>query len=404
MTKTTVLVGTYNRLELLKRCVESVLQHDRNRYDLVVVDAGSTDGTLEFLESLHGLRVIRDPGRLGQARSLNQAAAMVQSDYLCWISDDNILRPRSLDIARSVLDNDSKIGMVALKVKDVTGEEAHRAYLGRVAESGILNVNQGMLRVPLFKEIRGFDEMLRDYYIDVDITTKVLLHGYDVVYSKAVLIDHYRDHDTANWIDPDARRRRLQQNRSYYLLRYPALIKQNEAYQVSPAAHSRAKRLNRMMKTMPRSLLEFLERNRSCEHDWNNVREAQFISPYDLFLHAWRPYYLRQSIKPELRASAMKAIGQPTLAEAEEHIHFLEERDKQAKAKAKHLRKEAKLQEKIEAKRLRLEQARRKMEEEKGMRREAALKEIVDAKRLRCEKGRWKVEEDAKPHERPNCP
>ena len=370
MTKVTVLVGTYNRLELLKRCVESVLRHDRERYELIVADAGSTDGTLEFLESRPGLRVIRDPGRVGQARSLNQVAATVQTDYLCWLSDDNVLRNGALDCARSILDRDSRIGLVALKVKDITGPEVHRAYLGRVADSGILNVNQGMLRTPLFKEIGGFDELLRDYYIDVDITTKVLLHGYDAVYSKAVLLDHYRDHDTPNWIDPDTRRQRLATNRAYYLLRYPELVKHHESYKKSPEILSKTNRLRMLRGKIGSTLLRALNGNSPTDHDWSNVHDARFISPYDFMIHACRPYYLRQSIDPPRRAHALKHIGHPTLAAAETHVHFLEENEKQAKA---------------EAKRLRCELATRQRMEEKRIRREKALQEIAEAKKRRLE-------------------
>lgn len=403
MTKVTVLVGTYNRLELLKRCVESVLRHDRERYELIVADAGSTDGTLEFLESQPGLRVIRDPGRVGQARSLNQVAATVQTDYLCWLSDDNVLRNGALDCARSILDRDSRIGLVALKVKDITGPEVHRAYLGRVADSGILNVNQGMLRTPLFKEIGGFDELLRDYYIDVDITTKVLLHGYDAVYSKAVLIDHYRDHDTPNWIDPDTRRQRLLRNRSYYLLRYPALIKQNKMHQESRSAHLTADRFNLLRGKIERTLLRILDRHLHTDHDWNNVLEARFISPYDFFLHAGRPYYLRQSIGQQLRALAAQLIGHPTLADAENYIHVLEEREKQAKAEAKRLRCEQAKQKMMEAKHLRCEQAKRKMMEAKQIRRETALQGISEAKRQRLEQAGQKMEVNAKSPNGSDC-
>jgi GT2 family glycosyltransferase len=370
MTQVAILLGTYNRLEMLKRCVQSVLQHDRNHYQLIVADAGSTDGTLEFLDSQSGVRVIRDPGRVGQARSLNQIAATVESDYLCWLSDDNVLRSGALDCPRSILDGDSRIGMVALKVQDITGSEVHREYLGRIADSGILNVNQGMLRTKLFKEIGGFDELLRDYYIDVDITTRVLLQGYDVVYSRQVLIDHYRDHETPNWIDAETRRQRLATNRAYYLLRYPELVKHHESYKKSPEILSKTNRLRMLRGKIGSTLLRALNGNSPTDHDWSNVHDARFISPYDFMIHACRPYYLRQSIDPPRRAHALKHIGHPTLAEAETHVHFLEENEKQAKA---------------EAKRLRCELATRQRMEEKRIRREKALQEIAEAKKRRLE-------------------
>jgi GT2 family glycosyltransferase len=331
VTAATILLGTYNRVDLLRQCVESVLRHSPSRYKLIVADAGSTDGTIEYLESQPSVQLVRDPGRIGQARSLNQLAAMVSTDYLCWISDDNILRHGSLDIAVSTLNQDPAIGMVALKVKDVTGAHTHRSYLGAVSDTGILNVNQGMLRTSVFKEIGGFDEIMRDYYIDVDITTKVLLKGYDVVYTKAVAIDHYRDHDTSNWIEPNARPQRLKRNRAYYVLRYPVLVQENEAYLTS-ANSRRAERLERV-----RWILKWMSRigrvqNSYSEHDWNNISEARFISPLDFVLHSGRPYYLRQRMGTALRDRALQELHQPTMEEAEAHIALWEERRRKVRA------------------------------------------------------------------------
>lgn len=43
---------TYNRLELTKRSFESLFQHTGNNYRLIVVDNGSTDGTVKYLKSM----------------------------------------------------------------------------------------------------------------------------------------------------------------------------------------------------------------------------------------------------------------------------------------------------------------------------------------------------------------
>src|SRR5262245_36532167 len=138
-----VLIGTYNRLGLLRSCLNALIGKIKFRHEIIVVDAGSSDGTLEYLESLGKVSVVRQGKLLGQAKSLNQVIQSLKSDYLCWLSDDNVVRSGILDVAVKILDDDSDIGLVALKVKDVTGLHVGNPYLGSIWPSGVLNCNQG---------------------------------------------------------------------------------------------------------------------------------------------------------------------------------------------------------------------------------------------------------------------
>src|SRR4029079_15372765 len=85
-----------------------------------------------------------------------------------------------------------RVGMVAVKVRDIEGPVVDAPYLGAVSSIGILNVNQGMLRTPIVQEVGGFSEAFRDYGIDPDLTAKVLFSGWDVAYTRAVGIPHHR--------------------------------------------------------------------------------------------------------------------------------------------------------------------------------------------------------------------
>jgi len=220
----TVLIGTCNRLELLERCLESVLAEGRDFVSVLVIDAGSTDGTRAFLESRHDISTVFETERRGQAWALNRAAEKSETGYLCWLSDDNVLRPGALRHAVQVLDRDSTIGLVSLKVRDATGPSAHLPFIGAVGSTGVLNCNQGVVRGGLFRELGGFDEKLRDYFIDNDLTTRVLLAGSDVVFTKEVAIDHFRQHEEDSWIGAKERKGRIALNKRLYEAKYERLL------------------------------------------------------------------------------------------------------------------------------------------------------------------------------------
>lgn len=219
----TVLVGTCNRRDSLQRCLEALRGYPRGFLEIIVSDAGSTDGSRDYLKMQNDLTIIFEAEKRGQARALNEAAAKVQTEFLCWISDDNVVRPGVLIEAVKCLRNDSRLGMLGLKVQDKTGPYADIAFIGTVAENGVLNCNQGLLRKEVFDAVKGFDEGLRDYLIDRDLTTKVLLAGWDVALTKPVVIDHFRDHDSDSWISSASRKDRIKANQQIYLKRYASL-------------------------------------------------------------------------------------------------------------------------------------------------------------------------------------
>lgn len=224
--KLSVVIGTCNRLALLKQCLGSIFNETANSVKIYVTDAGSTDGTIEYLKSIASDNVIPIlvGKKIGQAKALNDVFKIVDTPYVCWLSDDNLIVNGMLDTAIRILERNPDIGMVSLKVKDVVGQYIDIEYIGGIWHSGILNCNQGMLPTSVIKKVGGFDEKFRDYGIDADLTTKVLLSGYKVVFTRRVAIHHYRDHASDSWINAEERNKRTQAARILYNHKYEQLI------------------------------------------------------------------------------------------------------------------------------------------------------------------------------------
>jgi GT2 family glycosyltransferase/peptidoglycan/xylan/chitin deacetylase (PgdA/CDA1 family) len=86
-----VVIPTYNRTGLLARCLDALsAQSEPSRFEVIVVDDGSTDETAGFVESLsppHRLRLERQPNR-GQAAARNTGAAVATAPYCLFVDDD----------------------------------------------------------------------------------------------------------------------------------------------------------------------------------------------------------------------------------------------------------------------------------------------------------------------------
>lgn len=193
--KLSVVLGTYNRLTLLTACIESIFRETKSSVQVFVTDAGSTDGTIEYLRETASERLIPifEGVRLGQAAAYNKVfLERVDTPFVCWLSDDNIVVDGGLDAALAALEADPTLGMVALKVRDIEGPFTNHPYIGGISSTGILNVNQGMLPTAVMREMGGFSLEFKDYGIDPDLTARTLFAGYGVAYTKRVALHHSR--------------------------------------------------------------------------------------------------------------------------------------------------------------------------------------------------------------------
>ncbi len=288
-----VVLGTYNRLASLKRCLHSILAQTTTPVIVRVTDAGSTDGTEDYLRSLDDdrVRILLVGRKLGQARAYNDIFRQVDTPYVAWLSDDNEVVAGGLDAAVNILDRQPAVGMVALKTRDVQGPFLGSVYLGGVSEIGVLNVNQGMLRTQVLRDVGGFSETFGFYGIDPDLTAKVLYSGHEIVYTRQVALQHYRDWPVQEGTPEHAE---LARQHAVSL----ELYRRKWGAMAAGAWAWRAKR--RFWAWLKKRLRGRYDENSLTPHlgglwrDWNNAFLARHISVIDPWLSAGRDFHLRQ--------------------------------------------------------------------------------------------------------------
>lgn len=286
----TVVLGTRNRVETLKLCLNSLLDKISVPYGIVVVDAGSDDGTQDYVRSLKRpeITLVEDKACLGQAQSLNRVFRTLDTEYVCWISDDNEVTSSSLDTAVEILRLEPGIGMVTLKVKDVCGRKSHFPYIGRVLGTGAILATQGMLPYGLFAKVGFFSEEYVDYGIDPDLTMKILLAGYRVVHTRKVAILHHRNHNEHPGAISFAERNERK--------RASAILFKNQY------ALYYKKTIPRIFweRVIARVIVRIIFGLKSLAGynwlDWENLLYARTVSLLDFWNNRKRPYYLDQTI------------------------------------------------------------------------------------------------------------
>ena len=105
---------THNNLQYTKQCLESIIGiTDYRPYELIVVDAHSTDGTVGYLSSKPEIRMIRLEKNYPYSYSLNRGIQAAKGEYLCFLNNDTIIfQPKWLRTLVECLNSDAGIGIV----------------------------------------------------------------------------------------------------------------------------------------------------------------------------------------------------------------------------------------------------------------------------------------------------
>lgn len=92
-----IVTPSFNQGEFIKRTIDSVLNQSYPRLEYIVVDGGSTDGTVEILKSYgNRLQWISEPDR-GQSHAINKGFARSHGEIHAYLNSDDVLSPDAVE-------------------------------------------------------------------------------------------------------------------------------------------------------------------------------------------------------------------------------------------------------------------------------------------------------------------
>ena len=216
MPEVTIHVQAYNRLDKTKRCVESILRNTKGiNYELLLVDNGSTDGTLEYFKQVpyKYKKIMRVTKNVGSGFPTSILNYLDIAPYIVIISNDLILTPNWLHNLLICIKSDKKIGMVNAVSSNVSNlqqvdlpfqtyeemeEQARRFNCSdptkweervRLITLGTLLRKEALYAVGLpFADVGFFHD-----FGDDDLSYRMRRMGYKIILAKDTWIHH--DHD-----------------------------------------------------------------------------------------------------------------------------------------------------------------------------------------------------------------
>lgn len=181
MSKTlSVVFGTLNRIEYLKRCIESIRKNTKLSYQIVVTDGGSEDGSIEFLKEQEDVYLVEHGHRRGAICAFNDAFSVARGKYVANINDDTLIVGNCFDRAVEQMERGASIGQVAIPFAD-PGKKPRLDVMGIGNPTRVLRyANFGVTKRTLGESVGWWGTRYNTYAGDNELSAKIWDAGYRV--------------------------------------------------------------------------------------------------------------------------------------------------------------------------------------------------------------------------------
>lgn len=164
-----VIIPAFNREHLVGNAITSILAQTESDFELLLIDDGSTDGTLRLMESYQDdrVRVFSSPTNQGIPQSRNRGLRESRGDYVAWLDSDDISYPNRLAIQARFLDDNPSITLIGswTHALDASGQPKRKVKLLPTTPDDVRT--RHLFRCSILQySMMGRGDVLREYGYD----------------------------------------------------------------------------------------------------------------------------------------------------------------------------------------------------------------------------------------------
>ncbi len=239
--RVSVAIVTFNSADVIRECLDSLLNLDFEDYEILVYDNASCDDTCLIIEGYpqDRIRLVKGNYNKGFGYALNRLSEISSGEIIASLNPDTVVDRKWIKSAVLHFEK-SDVGMVSSRIHfkdnpDIIDSAGHLIYpdglnRGRghnqrmsenflkITDVAFPSGSAGFYRKELFLKLGGIDESLFLYGDDTDIGIKFQLAGYRCVYEPDSVVYHIYSHSAGRYSDIKAYF--VERNRLQILLKY----------------------------------------------------------------------------------------------------------------------------------------------------------------------------------------
>jgi glycosyltransferase involved in cell wall biosynthesis len=207
-----IITPSFNQVPFLQRTIESVLNQDYPNIEYIIMDGGSSDGSLEIIQDYADrLAYWESNPDGGQTDAINKGFARATGKYLAWLNSDDVYRPGAIKEAVEYLESHPDVGMV---YGDCSFIDADDREIGKfpAAQTDYQRLRRGYVHIPqqasffradLWHKVGPLDPSFY-FAMDYDLWVRLAKEA-PLVYFPGRVWASFRLHDEAKTIAADDR-------------------------------------------------------------------------------------------------------------------------------------------------------------------------------------------------------
>lgn len=206
-----VIVPTYNRIDLLKNTLASLYKQDFSDFEIIVVNDGSTDSTHEYLSSAaeEGKVVYLHHENQGLAATRSAGLKFAHGEFIAFTDDDCVLPPDWLSQYKAKFESENA---VCVGGNCITGNPENPCAEANDIMQSYFKEKGNNLGIPFFtgnnvaytrsvlQDVGGPDKRFRMGAEDRDLLERVRSTGGKIVYAPNITVMHFNDSDFGRFL------------------------------------------------------------------------------------------------------------------------------------------------------------------------------------------------------------
>ena len=209
-----VIILTCNRTEVVKKCLDSLYKQTYPNKEIIVIDNGSIDRTLNFLKEQRDqekIQLVINKKNLGSCFPRNQGIVKCKGEYILFIDSDVVLiDENTITMAVEEMHGDKSLGQLGgigytdeqLTIlqhgllKLTRGFEIETTLVKEIPSTTCYDIDYVqsdfvMVRRTAIDKVKGFDPFYFYYPEDADLSIRIIKNGYKIGISPRIKYCHY---------------------------------------------------------------------------------------------------------------------------------------------------------------------------------------------------------------------